>query len=84
MKIIRSNLFNSIPQITFGLSTKTPSIDTDSFGFNLSFSIGDDEKRVKRNRELFYNEIGLTSEQVAYQYQKHGNTIMMYPFRHSI
>ena len=75
MKIIQSNLFNSIPQITFGLSTKASQTDNDPFGFNLSFSIGDEEERVKRNRELFYNEIGLTSEQVAYQYQKHGNTI---------
>ncbi len=75
MKIIRSNIFNAMPQIAFGLSTKTSQTDSDIFGFNLSFSIGDDEGMVKGNRELFYNEIGLTSEQVAYHYQKHGDTI---------
>lgn len=75
MKIIQSNIFNEIPQIAFGLSTKTSLTDSDLFGFNLSFSIGDDKERVKVNRELFYNEIGLTSEQVAYHYQMHGDTI---------
>ncbi|VAX19124.1 hypothetical protein MNBD_IGNAVI01-2281, partial [hydrothermal vent metagenome] len=75
MKIIKSALFNSIPEITFGLSTKRFRSSDDPFGFNLSFSIGDDEERVKKNRELFFNELELTTAQVAYQYQVHGNTI---------
>ncbi|NOX65517.1 MAG: peptidoglycan editing factor PgeF [Chlorobi bacterium] len=75
MKIIQSNLFNSIPEITFGLSTKSNQSSDDPFGFNLSFNIGDDEKRVLKNREQFFNELGLTSEQVAYHYQMHGDTI---------
>jgi len=75
MQIITSNLISSLPQISFGLSTKTNPTDEDPFGFNLSFSIGDDEEKVKRNRELLYNEIGLTTEQVSYQHQVHGDTI---------
>lgn len=75
MKIIKSNIFNEIPQIEFGLSTKTSPTNFDIFGFNLSFSIGDDKKRVEGNRELFYNKIDLTSEQVAYHYQMHGDEI---------
>jgi len=75
MKIIRSNLFNSLQQIAFGLSTRVPSSDNDPYGFNLSLSIGDDKERVIRNRELFYNKIGFTSEQVAYQYQVHGDRV---------
>ena len=75
MKIIRSNLFNSLQQIEFGLSTRVPSSDNDPYCFNLSFSIGDDKERVIRNRELFYNRIGFTSEQVAYQYQVHGDRV---------
>lgn len=75
MRIIQSNLFNSIPEITFGMSTKRDQSSDDPFGFNLSFSIGDDEERVKRNRELFFNELGLAYEQAAYQYQVHGDII---------
>ncbi|MEN8191909.1 MAG: peptidoglycan editing factor PgeF [Bacteroidota bacterium] len=75
MKIIKSELFNSIPYISFGMSTKLPAAGSDPFGFNLSYSICDDEKRVKSNRERFFNEIGLTSDQVAYHHQIHGDTI---------
>jgi len=75
MKIIRSNIFNSIPQIIFGMSTRTNPTDHDLFGFNLSYSINDDEQRVEKNRELFLNEIELASEKVAYHYQAHGDTI---------
>ena len=75
MKIIQSELFNSVPEITFGLSTRSNPTSDDPLGFNLSFSVGDDEERVRKNQEQFYNELGLTTEQVAYHYQVHGDTI---------
>ncbi len=75
MKIIQSELFKSIPEIIFGLSTKSDQSSDDPFGFNLSFSIGDDEERVKRNRKLFFNELGLNPGQIAYHCQVHGDTM---------
>lgn len=75
MKIIRSEIFDSIPQITFGLSTRTiPSLN-DPFGFNLSFSVGNEKELVTMNRERFFTALDLREDQVAYHYQIHSDII---------
>ncbi len=75
MKIIRSEIFDSIPQITFGLSTRTiPSLN-DPFGFNLSFLVDDDKELVIKNRARFFAALDLREDQVAYHYQIHSDII---------
>lgn len=75
MRIIYNEIFKQLPEIIFGFSTKV-SLNNDSpYGFNISFSVGDDEKTVKENREMFFKEIGLSSEKVATQRQIHSDVI---------
>ena len=41
----------------------------------MSFSVGDDEKIVKENRNLFFENLGIKPENVAYQKQVHEDKI---------
>ena len=41
----------------------------------MSFSVGDDENIVKENRRLFFENLGIESENVAYQKQVHEDKI---------
>jgi len=41
----------------------------------MSLTVGDDKGRVLQNREAFYNELGLTTEQIAIQKQIHSDIV---------
>jgi YfiH family protein len=45
------------------------------YGFNMSLSVGDDEKRVRSNRERLAQRLGFDAERLATQRQVHGDTI---------
>lgn len=75
MKIIHSELFNSFPEIIFGFSTKIGLDRKEPFFFNMSFTVGDDERNVKENREVFFNQLGLKTSQIAFQKQIHSDKI---------
>jgi polyphenol oxidase len=75
VKIIYSELFNQFPEIVFGFSTKAGLNRTAPFYFNLSLTVGDDEKIVRENREAFYNNLGLTTESIAIQKQIHSEVV---------
>lgn len=75
MQIIKSSLFQKFPEIILGLSTKTGLNRTEPFYFNMSLTVGDDKEIVRANREAFYNELGLTTEQIAIQKQIHSDII---------
>ncbi|KAF0214262.1 MAG: Multi-copper polyphenol oxidoreductase [Ignavibacteria bacterium] len=75
MKIIRSTIFDQFPEVNFGFSPKQALDRPEPFCFNLSLTVGDDEKIVKENREAFFNEIGLTTSQIAFQRQIHSDII---------
>ncbi len=47
------------------------------FGFNLGFSVGDDEQRVIASRLRFFDQLGLNIKDVAYQKQIHETTIAL-------
>jgi polyphenol oxidase len=72
MVFIESLLLRRFPEISFGFSTKVGPGEA-PFYFNLSFSSGDKEENVKRNRDLFFEKIGI--KKFAYQKQVHGNYI---------
>jgi len=42
---------------------------------NLSFSVGDDENNVRKNRELFFGAFNIPPSQIAYQKQIHSNNV---------
>jgi len=75
MVIFKSFIFNKYPQINFGFSTKIGAAREYPFYFNVSFSVGDDERIVEENRRFFYTAIGLNSENVVTQKQVHSDKI---------
>ncbi len=75
MQIIKSVILNKYPELIFGFSTKIGLGRTAPFFFNLSFTVGDNAETVKRNREAFFNEIGLHPSQIAFQKQIHSDII---------
>ena len=75
MQIIKSRLFQEFPEIVLGISTKIGKYTASPFHFNLSFTVGDDPEIVWKNREMFFSELGLSSEQIAVQKQIHSDII---------
>lgn len=75
MQIIKSALLQNFQEIIFGLSTKIGMKRALPFYFNLSLTVGDDPNIVNENREAFFNELGLTTEQIAIQKQIHSDII---------
>lgn len=72
MVIIESHLLKQFPEVAFGFSTKVGPGEPPYF-FNLSYSVGDNEESVRRNRTLFFEKLGV--KRSAYQKQVHGNNI---------
>jgi YfiH family protein len=75
MQLIRSEIFKKLPEINFAFSTKKGLGRLAPYYFNLSLSVGDNEKTVKENRKAFFDELGLTDENVAIQKQTHSDII---------
>jgi YfiH family protein len=73
--VIKPYIFNRFPEIVCGFSTKIGLNRTAPYYFNLSLSVGDDERIVNENREAFFNYFGLTSVQIAFQKQVHSDII---------
>jgi polyphenol oxidase len=71
MIVIESQLLKQYPGVIFGFSTK-PGGDP-PFYFNLSYSVGDNEEKVRQNRTSFFGSLGIKKS--AYQKQVHGNTL---------
>jgi polyphenol oxidase len=76
MKIISSELLQSTGLVTFGLSTRHDGVSPEPFGMNLSFSVGDSDENVKRNRQLFFQSLGIGGNHLAIPTQVHGTSVM--------
>lgn len=74
-KIIQSSLFIKFPELVFGFSTKTGGVSSDPYGLNLSLAVGDDPENVKRNRDIFFAQLGINEDQVSFQKQIHSTII---------
>ncbi|MBA4405912.1 peptidoglycan editing factor PgeF [bacterium] len=77
MQILESHLLKRFPEVVFGLSTKNGVNNNSPFHFNLSLTVGDDPDAVWKNREVFFNELGLTSSQIAIQRQIHSDIVTL-------
>jgi polyphenol oxidase len=75
MLILKPYIFDKYPEIISGVSTKAGAGRTAPYFFNTSFTVGDDENIVRENRRRFFQSLGLPPENVAYQYQVHGDMI---------
>jgi len=59
-------------------STRLGGISVAPFNsMNLGLSVNDDEKNVLKNRELFFNELGIELSQLAISQQVHGNKVLL-------
>lgn len=75
MFIIKPYIFNKFPEIVCGFSTKVGLNRKAPYFFNLSHSVGDDEKVVNENREAFFNYFGLSSDNISLQRQIHSDIV---------
>ena len=77
MLIIKSNILSQFKELSFGFSTKIGLDRKSPFHFNLSRSVGDDNKIVDENRDAFLNCIGIEKENLVLQKQVHGDRIQI-------
>jgi polyphenol oxidase len=71
IKIIEPEIFKKFPEIKLGFSTAKGGEADSDFRFNLSFRVGDDAERVKRNRNKFFGAMGISEKDVSFQKQTH-------------
>jgi purine-nucleoside/S-methyl-5'-thioadenosine phosphorylase / adenosine deaminase len=75
MLILKPYIFNKYTDVIAGVSTKIGAERQTPYFFNMSFSVGDDENIVKENRNLFFENLGIKPENIAYQKQIHEDKI---------
>ncbi len=66
MKIIYSNILKRYPEIKFGFSTKDGGVSPSPYYMNLSTNVGDKKENVLRNREIFFNALGILPKKRFY------------------
>lgn len=76
MTVLRASVFNRIPLLRFGISTRAGGASPHPYGMNLSYTVGDVRENVDRNREIFYSRLGLRGDDVAATGQVHGDTVL--------
>jgi YfiH family protein len=75
MLVLKPHIFSRYPEVIAGVSTKIGAERSAPSFFNTSFSVGDDKSTVKKNRNLFFKNLGISEESVAYQRQVHEDKI---------
>lgn len=75
MAYLESHLFRRFPELSFGFSLRFDGAPRPPYHFNMSYSVGDDERLVTANRDRFFRALGLRLETVAYQRQVHGDRV---------
>lgn len=77
MYILKPYIFENHPEIIFGFSTKVSTEAKPPYYFNLSYSVGDDNNIVNKNRQDFFESLGLSVENVSYQRQIHSDIVQV-------
>jgi len=73
--ILRPVWKHPIPGFTAAVSTRIGGVSAGTLGLNTSFRVGDDEGKVRRNRELFFTAAGIDRTRVATAGQVHGAVV---------
>lgn len=71
MKIIKPQIFKNFSNVVIAVSTKDGGVSPAPYFMNLSYKVGDDNKNVTANRELFFKSLGIPKERVTFQKQTH-------------
>ncbi len=69
--IIRSTLLSQFRNLVHGVSTVLGGENNSPFKFNLSLNVGDEEKNVRLNRNLFFGSLNVNEKNVVFQEQVH-------------
>ncbi len=72
---IKAGILSGLNEVVCGMSTRKGGVSGGSFGMNLSFNVGDEEQKVRTNRELFFAELGVDVEQAAFAGQIHSGLV---------
>ena len=76
LEFYKPNIFSPFTKILAGESTRQGGISPAPYSsLNLGLNTQDDPKNVVKNRDLFFNKLGIHASQVATTYQCHGSTI---------
>ncbi|HTY58839.1 MAG TPA: peptidoglycan editing factor PgeF [Bacteroidota bacterium] len=74
MTVIRPAVF---PEgVIAGFSTRNGGVSPAPLGMNLSFRVGDDPGNVRRNREIFFGALGISTGSLAIPGQVHGTAVL--------
>jgi polyphenol oxidase len=73
MKIVTPKIFNNFPEIVAGVSTKDGGVSAEPYFMNLSYTVGDNDECVKKNRELFFEFLRIPVNRVSFQKQTHSS-----------
>jgi YfiH family protein len=76
LQTIRPSIFADYPEIIAAMSTRIGGVSSAPFDLNLSFSVGDDERNVRRNREMFFGSLGIGLTEIAVPQQVHGSMVL--------
>jgi hypothetical protein len=77
LRVIRSQIFDSFPEIRFGFSSRCGGVSPEPLGMNLSFRVGDNDENVLRNRQIFFESLNISPDRLAIPAQVHGNTVLI-------
>lgn len=75
MLILQPYIFKKFTEIISGFSTKFGENENSPYNYNLSLSVGDQKERVLKNRKLFFDALGLSTDRAVFQKQVHGDTV---------
>jgi hypothetical protein len=75
LPIIRADCFAECAGVVAGMSTRHGGVSPSPLEMNLSFSVGDDEANVRRNREIFLGALNINLHELAIPRQVHSATV---------
>ena len=75
LQIIRSEKL-SMQGLVFGMSTRHGGVSPSPLGLNLSFNVGDDPANVRKNRALFFGELNIPLDRLAFPMQEHSAGVL--------
>jgi polyphenol oxidase len=75
--IINPSIFSTNKNLICGLSTKLGGNPNPPFYNNLSFWVNDDKETVQKNRDIFFDNLGINQSLLAIPQQTHSDTVQI-------
>jgi polyphenol oxidase len=74
--VILPKIFSNTPDVLSAMSMKLGSDAGSKFGMNMSYKVGDENERIKNNRDKFFSQFGLSERNLAVPLQCHSNRVV--------